>query len=687
MQKQKLFFGIKANKLIISVFVYCLLSVAFGDYNSTVSAADYSLSLTSSGSQSIDIAAAGTKTAISADNINVSTTCRYGYNFTINTSVNNNNLYLNGNSSNNASGTYFTPVNGTTALKDSANTWGYYYNNAAPTTAPTVSNVFNAVPTLNNPATIRTPLTTPSSTDINDNFNIYYGVSSSDTMPIGTYKMIPDTNNSNNDGTIVYTATIADACIAYTVHFNPTSYFNGVEITGAGTMSDQTIYEGIPTALSNLTFSNPTTISGIDYYFTGWNTAQDGSGTSYINTEDVLDLTSAGNNVTLYAMWTDCPNNKICYSSNVSNSNDIEGEMGDQTISTSATSIDLYAPNFKHDGYGFVSWNTKPNGTGTNYGPQQTIEFTAGQYNTGGLRLYANWKVSQGNMQNWSGCSNMNISDVTALKDTRDNDVYAVAKLADGKCWMIENLRLDDSVTLSSSNTNNPSLPLTNVYDTNATSNHLSPTSSVAYNASTAPEGWCETRSAACYDQSRLRTDNTTLFATNISSDYNVHNNVYSYGNYYNWYSATAGHGKYGSSYGSGYNTPGDICPVGWHLPKGGDKVYESTNEFWALMVNGLNNSIKPANYDTSTAPYYTYREDNESIPIDKALRSYPNNFIYSGSTWGSSISRNYNGSYWSASAVNSFNASEMRFYSDYVYPMANHDKYFGKSVRCVIGS
>ena len=37
----------------------------------------------------------------------------------------------------------------------------------------------------------------------------------------------------------------------------------------------------------------------------------------------------------------------------------------------------------------------------------------------------------------------MTQGEVKALKDQRDNNVYTVAKLADGNCWMIENLRLD----------------------------------------------------------------------------------------------------------------------------------------------------------------------------------------------------------------------------------------------------
>ncbi|MBR3246310.1 InlB B-repeat-containing protein [Candidatus Saccharibacteria bacterium] len=652
----------------------------------TVSAASHTLSLTSSGAQSINATGAG-GAVISSDSINVATTCRSGYNFTINTSVNNNNLYLGGDASKNESGKYFTPADGTTTLANSTNTWGYYYNASDPSTTPTSSNIFSPVPTLSNPATIISPLSAPSSTDINDNFNIYYGVSVSPTMPVGTYKMIPDTNNSNNDGTIVYTATIAEACTKYTVHFNPSSYFEGNLITGTGTMSDQSIFEGVSTALTSNGFTAPT-ISGTQYYFAGWNTAQDGSGTTYTDGQSVTDLTSAGNTITLYAMWTDCPGGKICYSANVANSSDVTGSMGNQNVSSSATSVTLYAPNYKHDGYGFASWNTKKDGTGTNYGPQQTIKFTAGQYSTGGLKLYANWITSAGSLQNWSGCSSMNIGDVTALKDTRDNNVYAVAKLADGKCWTIENLRLDDSAELSSTNTHNPSLPLNNSWyyknqrGTLSTSNYLSATSDPT---STDPDtAWCQTNSSACDDQSMLATNNTTFFTNNTASSYSASSNVYSYGNYYNWYSATAGHGKYEN--GSGYVASGDICPAGWHLPKGGNKSQESTNEFWQLIVTGLNGGTNPANYDSSTYPYYA---GTEATPVSNALRSYPNNFVYSGYVNGSSVyNRNSHGDYWSASGYSSLYAYYLYFFSSNFYPGTGSDnKYDGRMARCVAGN
>ena len=365
------------------------------------------------------------------------------------------------------------------------------------------------------------------------------------------------------------------------------------------------------------------------------------------------------------------------------------GEMGCQTISDSDTSATLYASNFKRDGYGFAGWSDKydyaTNPNANFYGPNQTITFTAGEYtgSNNGLALYAVWIKSEGSLQDSSKVTGFcgtngtggaltqapadgtaTLSSVTALTDERDGNTYAIAKLADGKCWTIENLRLADKdsnnndINLSSTNTHNPSLPLTNIYDSSTTSNHLSPTSSVAYNATNAPEGWCDTNSSACDNQSRLRTDNTVLFTSNAASGYG---DVYSYGNYYNWYSATAGHGKYGSSYGSSFTSPGDICPYGWHLPTG-----TSSGEYYAL-----NTAINAGSTSTNAG-----------------LRTYPANFVYSGDVNGSSVlSRNSSGLYWSASGYNSDRAYFFGFNSGRVYPGTSYvNKYYGRMVRCVAG-
>ena len=355
---------------------------------------------------------------------------------------------------------------------------------------------------------------------------------------------------------------------------------------------------------------------------------------------------------------------KICYYPNGSN---VVGTMGCQDV---ASSIDLLASNFSRTGYGFAGWNTEYDYTGTFYGPNETISLNTSDYSgtNPGLSLYAIWVKSEGSLQDSSKvatvCSGLTqsgpnvtptLNSVSALTDQRDNQTYAIAKLADGKCWMIENMRLADKdsnnndIELSSTNTNSPSLPITNVYDASnpTTSNHLSPSVNPIITA------WCTTNSGACYDQSMLNTDNYTNRATSPTT--NSDTNIYSYGAYYNWYSATAGNGKYVN--GSGYTAPGDICPTGWTLPTSG-----SADKDFATLYANLNSNL--AN-----------------------IRKYPNNFIYSGNIYGSLVgSRGSFGRYWSKSAYNSTVAYHLYMDSSLVYP-SNYNYYnknYGLSVRCL---
>ena len=215
----------------------------------------------------------------------------------------------------------------------------------------------------------------------------------------------------------------------YTLAFNA----NGAN----GTMSSRTVFmdSAITLPLSSFSPEHGKT-------FTGWNTAPDGSGTAYPANSSVINLTNTpGETVTLYAQWQ-CMRNRVCYDKN----GDLHSNstMNSQAITSSDTSITLWASNYRRQGYGFAGWNTAPDGSGTSYGPNETIAITAGQYNQSGLQLYAMWVgPTTLSMQAWSRsrCLSMAIGDIIALRDTRDNETYAIARHTGGYCWMIENLR------------------------------------------------------------------------------------------------------------------------------------------------------------------------------------------------------------------------------------------------------
>jgi uncharacterized repeat protein (TIGR02543 family) len=157
----------------------------------------------------------------------------------------------------------------------------------------------------------------------------------------------------------------------YTVSYNA----NG----GTGTMTDTSspYYDGnLFTVLTNA-FTAPT-----NKHFAGWNTAANGSGTSY--TEGSSYAISA--NVTLYAQWEYNAQYTVSY-----NENGGSGSMTDTsspyydgnsfTVLTNA----FTAPTNKH----FAGWNTAANGSGTSYTEGSSYAISAN------VTLYAQWEYNE----------------------------------------------------------------------------------------------------------------------------------------------------------------------------------------------------------------------------------------------------------------------------------------------------
>ena len=142
------------------------------------------------------------------------------------------------------------------------------------------------------------------------------------------------------------------------------------------------------------------------------------------------------------------------------------------------------------------------------------------------------------------------------LTDTRDNNTYTVSKLADGKCWMTQNLRIIDKTITPA--------------DSDVTSNYTIPVS----------------------DLSGFDSYNTS--------------NAYVDGDdgFYNWYTATAGTGTYALST-QGQNTTVSICPKGWRLPTGGNggefqTLYNNYNSSSAIRSSPVNLTLSGDVYSSS---------------------------------------------------------------------------------------
>ncbi|MBP5647872.1 InlB B-repeat-containing protein [Candidatus Saccharibacteria bacterium] len=683
------------------ILVLSFLNVVYF-YNINSTWADgYTLTMSHSGVQQVDVVPKNINdiaTTIAEDNVTIVTTCRSGYNFAIGTSVNDNNLYLNGNSSINTAGKYFTAADGNTALSNASNTWGYYFNR---TIVPSSSSVFLPVPAYGSGADILVS-PTASATDISDSFSVYYGVAASGSIPAGMYKMIPDSNNNgmNNDGAdgvVVYYATVAEACMSYTVEFNPTSTASGTPLSGTGTMNDQTIYKGVAT---NLTTNNFTPPNG--YEFREWNTAQDGSGTNYADGASVTDLTTPGGTITLYAQWrAACPSNTICYDGNGADTG--IGGMANQT-GENGTSAMLRGYNFKRTDYAFLGWSESTNpiiGTDTIYGPMETVTFStqksgAANLSAKGLILYAVWipKDTTDTMQTFSAttCNNrltkidydathgfythdnanykLTADSFIALEDERDGNTYMVARLTDGNCWMLENLRLNTADSTDSTLAQGYGGVFTRLADSES-NNFSNSTTANTVGGSTLYSTTNITGNNTGYRFPRYNSVNTVSPTTNVNA---TDANIYGYGNYYTWAAAMANTSDLTSNTSDSVGT--SLCPTNWRLPLGNSTAIYSFGTL-STSMGGLSTNMTNATTPTNTVIAIRYRE-------------FPNNFVYAGFYNGAATSnRGSRARYWSSTAASGTNAYVWRFNDDStVYPgNYSYEKYRGCSIRCVAGT
>jgi uncharacterized repeat protein (TIGR02543 family) len=129
------------------------------------------------------------------------------------------------------------------------------------------------------------------------------------------------------------------------------------------------------------TFTPPTGFS-----FLGWNIEADGTGTSFADGASVIDLTTTGGTITLYAQWREVYT--IAF-----NANDGTRTMDSVTFFR-GTAQDLPVNAFARTGYRFTGWNTQPGGGGTAYNNTQSVTDLAltGQTAT----LYAQWTTRTG---------------------------------------------------------------------------------------------------------------------------------------------------------------------------------------------------------------------------------------------------------------------------------------------------
>ncbi len=159
-----------------------------------------------------------------------------------------------------------------------------------------------------------------------------------------------------------------------------TVYYSATEAT-SGIMLPQTIEFDNHDTLSHNYYERT------DWHFTGWNTEPHGGGTAYEDGQDVFNITE-NKNVTLYAQW-EHDYYTVKFDKNAATA---IGEMDDEAIWTNSH-YHLPLITFTNPGYTFTSWNTKPDGSGTEYTDGEAIENAAAKDET--MTLYAQWKANK----------------------------------------------------------------------------------------------------------------------------------------------------------------------------------------------------------------------------------------------------------------------------------------------------
>ncbi len=193
------------------------------------------------------------------------------------------------------------------------------------------------------------------------------------------------------------------------------------------------------------------------------------------------------------------------------------------------------------------------------------------------------------------------------LSDTRDGNDYIISKLQDGNCWMTQNLRLGSS----------SSKILLSQTDSDVTTSFELPIA--------------QTSGADVWSDWQDTVDSKHVYATNNTS----------YGNYYNWFTATAGTGTYtmaSTSTTNLNNASSSICPKGWRLPDGGWAATKS----WHVLDIALGGSGGNRGGDI------TRRDKYIATPLSFPFSSF---YSYQDGMYPPDGSRGY---WWSRSAYTS---------------------------------
>lgn len=372
----------------------------------------------------------------------------------------------------------------------------------------------------------------------------------------------------------------------------------------------------------------------------------------------------------------------------------------------------MYFSTFGGKWYAFAGWSTQENGFGTTYGPNETI--STGDLSSTGLTLFARWLPSTGTMQSFdaTACSNLAEHKTIALTDNRDGNVYTVAKLKDGNCWMTSNLALNladfagttkltsDNTDIANNNASNTALTVCTstdeCYKSGQTTYYYDPGKSMYNKAvsivnadpSKLPAG--DTEVTAGKDGNYFKIVSLELLGVSQDVQFqnpnqrnyiwyaenehgiDTYNMPRSYktgeGNltaYYNWMAATAESGVVGTTGG----VVDSLRPAGWELPSFSSNA--ETPKTWVnlLYVYGLSDDAASS-------------EAIRQMPVSMALSGY---YAPHGDSTGP-VKANRIGRYWTRVGSSTGRARRLHIDKDGLATGGDTlDKTGGLNLRCFV--
>ena len=183
-----------------------------------------------------------------------------------------------------------------------------------------------------------------------------------------------------NNGVKVTKDTVMQSVYGETVyaHWNANPYnirFDGNKASSGNMDAEYILYDETKQLTANA-------YKKTGYTFAGWNTKADGSGKTYQDEDNVLNLATSGL-ITLYAQWSANP-----YSVVFDGNHATGGVVGAVSMVFDQSS-QLPANAFTRTGYQFDGWNTKADGSGQSYKDKAYVINLA---TSGVATLYAQWK-------------------------------------------------------------------------------------------------------------------------------------------------------------------------------------------------------------------------------------------------------------------------------------------------------